>query len=141
MASVQMKCTRRCFPGANWRIVRRWPGNHLMTNCSMSKKQKILCVLCLVPYAAFAKSGSVNYSWGADALATMHDFVVTMMLYVLYICYAIASVLVIVSAFQIYIKMNTGEDGIVKSLVSLLGACLFIIGASIVLPAFFGYRI
>ena len=78
---------------------------------------------------------------GADALATMHDFVVTMMLYVLYICYSIASVLVIVSAFQIYIKMNTGEDGIVKSFLSLLGACLFIIGASIVLPAFFGYRI
>ena len=138
MASVQMKCTRRCFPGANWKIVRRWPGNQLKTNCSMSIKQKIVCLLILVPYAAFAKSGSVNYSWGADALATMHDFVVTMMLYVLYICY---SVLVIVSAFQIYIKMNTGEDGIVKSFLSLLGACLFIIGASIVLPAFFGYRI
>ena len=107
----------------------------------MSIKQKIVCLLIIVPYAAFAKSGSVNYSWGADALATMHDFVVTMMLYVLYICYSIASVLVIVSAFQIYIKMNTGEDGIVKSFLSLLGACLFIIGASIVLPAFFGYRI
>lgn len=121
---------------ANWKIVRRWPGNQLKTNCSMSIKQKIVCLLILVPYAAFAKSGSVNYSWGADALATMHDFVVTMMLYVLYICYSIASVLVIVSAFQIYIKMNTGEDGIVKSFLSLLGACLFIIGASIVLPAF-----
>ena len=49
----------------------------------MSKAKKILCALCLpLPYTAFAKSGSVNYSWGADALATMHDFVVTMMLYV-----------------------------------------------------------
>lgn len=107
----------------------------------MSKKQKILCTLCLIPYTVFAKSGGVNYSWGADALATMHDFVVTMMLYVLYICYAVASIFVIVSALQIYIKMNTGEEGIVKSIVSLLGACIFIIGASIVLPAFFGYRI
>lgn len=50
----------------------------------MSIKQKIVCLLILVPYAAFAKSGSVNYSWGADALATMHDFVVTMMLYVVF---------------------------------------------------------
>ena len=40
-----------------------------------------------------------------------------------------------------YSKMNTGEDGVVKSIVSLVGACLFIIGASIVFPAFFGYRI
>ena len=107
----------------------------------MSKAKKILCALCFVPYAVFAKSGSVNYSWGADALATMHDFVVTMMLYVLYICYAVASVFVVVAALQIYIKMNTGEDGVVKSIVSLVGACLFIIGASIVFPAFFGYRI
>ncbi|MCS2613111.1 DUF4134 domain-containing protein [Bacteroides fragilis] len=107
----------------------------------MSKAKKIVCALCFIPYTVLAKSGGVNYSWGADALATMHDFVVTMMLYVLYICYAIASVVVIVAALQIYIKMNTGEDGVVKSMVSLIGACLFIIGASIVFPAFFGYRI
>ena len=74
-------------------------------------------------------------------LATMHDYVVTMMLYVLYICYAFASVFAVVSALQIYIKMNTGEDGITKSITTLVGACLFIIGASIVFPAFFGYRI
>ena len=37
----------------------------------------------LLPCTVFAKSGSVNYSWGADALASMHDYVVTMMLYIL----------------------------------------------------------
>lgn len=108
----------------------------------MSKTKKILCALCsIIPCSALAKSGSVNYSWGADALASMHDFVVTMMLYVLYFCYAVATILAIVSALQIYIKMNTGEDGITKSIVALFGACLFIIGASIVFPAFFGYRV
>ena len=104
----------------------------------MSKAKKILCALCLpFPYTTFAKSGSVNYSWGADALATMHDFVVTMMLYVQYICCAIAGVYVIVSVCQIYIKMNTGEDGITKSIMT----CLFLIGAFYVFPVFFGYRI
>ena len=96
----------------------------------MSKAKKILCALCLpLPYTAFAKSGSVNYSWGADALATMQ-----------YICCAIAGVYVIVSVCQIYIKMNTGEDGITKSIMTLVGACLFLIGAFYVFPAFFGYR-
>ena len=47
----------------------------------------------------------------------------------------------VISALQIYIKWNTGEDGIVKSILMLFGACMFIIGASIVFPAFFGYRI
>ena len=32
---------------------------------------------------ASAKCGSVDYTQGADALAMMHDYVVTMMLYVL----------------------------------------------------------
>ena len=108
----------------------------------MSKAKKILCALCFsLPYTAFAKSGSVNYSWGADALATMHDYVVTMMLYIQVICYAIAGICVIVSICQIYIKMNTGEDGITKSIMTLVGACLFLIGAFYAFPAFFGYRI
>ena len=34
-----------------------------------------------IPIRASAKCGGVNYSWGADALASMHDYVVTMMLY------------------------------------------------------------
>ena len=91
------------------------------------KTKKTVCALLMltVPCFAFAKSGAVNYSWGADALATMHDFVVTMMLYVQYICCTIAGVYVIVSVCQIYIKMNTGEDGITKSIMTLVGACLF----------------
>ena len=72
----------------------------------MPRTRKILCLLCLIPSAAMAKSGSGKLQTGVrDALATMHDFVVTMMLYVLYVCYAIASVFVVVSALQIYIKM------------------------------------
>jgi|GEM_PF-54633 len=92
----------------------------------------ILSALCtLLPCSVFAKSGGVNYSWGADALASMHDYVVTMMLYVQYIIYAVAGGFAVIAAFQIYIKMNTGEDGITKHILTLVGACLFIIGATI----------
>ena len=97
--------------------------------------------MCAAPQTISAKCGGVDYSWGADALAQMHDYVVTMMLYVLYLTYAIAAIMVVISALQIYIKMNTGEDGITKSIMMLIGACLFMIGASIVFPSFFGYRI
>ena len=108
----------------------------------MSKAKKILCAVCLtLPYTVSAKSGSVNYSWGADALATMHDYVVTMMFYVQALCCAITGICVIVSGFQIYVKMNTGEEGVTKSIITLVGACLFLIGAFFVFPAFFGYRI
>lgn len=109
----------------------------------MRRIKKAISVLfgTAIPFAAYAKGGSVDYSWGADALATMHDYVITLALYVLYLCYAIAAIMAVISAIQIYIKINMGEDGVIKSIVTLVGACLFIIGASIVLPAFFGYRI
>ena len=88
-----------------------------------------------------AKCGGADYSWGADALAMMHDYIVTMMLYVLYIAYAVAGVVVVVASLQIYIKMNTGEEGIIKQIMMVVGACIFLISAAIVLPAMFGYRI
>lgn len=103
--------------------------------------QSLVALALLCADTAAAKCGGVDYSWGADALARQHDFVVTMMLYVQYICCTIAGVYVIVSVCQIYIKMNTGEDGITKSIMTLVGACLFLIGAFYVFPAFFGYRI
>ena len=60
-----------------------------------------------VSQTASAKSGAVDYSWGADGLAEATSFVGTMMIYTVDILYAVAAIMVIVSALQIYIKMNT----------------------------------
>ena len=109
----------------------------------MSKTRSAFLSLyaALTPALASAKCGNVDYSWGADALASAHDYAVTMMLSIVYLCYAVAGIVVIVSALQIYIKMNTGEEGVKKNIMMLVGACLFLIGATIVFPAFFGYQI
>ena len=117
-----------------------------MTAVSISRRQRLapllLCVLgLLAAQLASAKSGGVDYSWGAGALAKAHDYTVTMMLYVLYVCYAVGSVMAIISALLIYFKMQYHEGEVVKNILTLLGAILFIIGASVVFPAFFGYRI
>lgn len=47
--------------------------------------QSLVALALLCAETAAAKCGGVDYSWGADALARQHDFVVTMMLYVLYL--------------------------------------------------------
>lgn len=88
-----------------------------------------------------AKCGGVDYSWGADGLAKAHDFVITMLLYIVYLSYAIAGIVAVIASLQIYIKMNVGEEGIKKEIMMVVGAILFIIGASIFLPALFGYQI
>ena len=111
-----------------------------MTKCKWTRTLTALASLPVTQLAQ-AKSGSVDYSWGAEALATMHDFVVTMMLYTLYVIDALACIVVIYSSLQIYIKINAGDETFKKDCMMLVGACLFFIGASIVFPAFFGYRI
>ena len=93
-----------------------------------------------VSQTASAKSGAVDYSWGADGLAEATSFVGTMMIYTVDILYAVAAIMVIVSALQIYIKMNNHEGDITKSIMMLAGGILFMIGAMIVMPAFFGYQ-
>ncbi len=50
-------------------------------SCRTRKLTSLLLGVCAA-LPASAKCGGVDYSWGADALALMHDFVVTMMLYV-----------------------------------------------------------
>ena len=91
--------------------------------------------------SASAKCGNVDYSWGADALAKMHDYIVTMMLYTVYLCYAIGAIVAVYASMQIFIKMTSGEDGITKEIMMLIGAILFLTGAPIVFPSFFGYNL
>ena len=88
----------------------------------------LLAVLCIQDVSA--RCGSVDYSWGADGLAEATAFVGTMMIYTV----------VIVAALQIGIKMNYHEGDITKSMMMLFGGILFMIGASIVMPALFGYQ-
>ena len=94
----------------------------------------LIGVMLFQPMLASAKCG-------ADALSNAHDITVTMMLYVVYLVYAIAAIVAIIGALQIYIKMNTGEGDVTKSIMMLIGACLFMIGTTILFPAFFGYNI
>ena len=101
----------------------------------------MLGIMLLQPISSAAKCGGVDYSWGTDALANAHDYTVTMMLYVVYLAYAIAAIVAIIGALQIYFKMTTGEGDVTKSIMILVGACLFMIGAFILFPAFFGYNI
>lgn len=91
--------------------------------------------------AVTVSNGGVNYSLTVQALAEMTEEVVLTMGYVVGLLYAIASLLAIYNATVIYIKMQAGEEGFTKSVMMLIGAILFLIGATIVMPAFFGYSV
>ena len=62
-------------------------------------------------------------------------------LYNLYFGYAIAAIVAGFVNLLLYIKMNVGEEGVTKEILFLVGACIFLISASILFPSFFGYQI
>ena len=103
-------------------------------------------LLATLPMAAgspdsWAGYGTVDYSWGSQTLQSAHNYAIAVLAGSVGILYAGCAVLSIVSALQIYIKMNTGEGEIQKSILYLVGGILFMIGATWVLPSFFGYQL
>lgn len=91
-------------------------------------------------FAVVVSNGGTNYSLTAQALAEMTDEMVLTMGYVVGLLYAVASLLAIYNATVIYIKLQTGDGGFVKAVLMMIGAVMFLIAATIVLPSFFGYH-
>lgn len=51
---------------------------------------------------------------------------------------AIAAVIVLVGAFNVYFKMQNGDQDVKKKIMMTVGSCIFLIAAAKALPAFFG---
>lgn len=105
------------------------------------KSRYVLTFLFIIfPLLVSADCGSTDYSGSMGRLYNMVEYVLVMCVMTMRLMYAIASVLAIYSATGIYIKLQAGEDGFTKSIIVLVGSCLFLIAATIVMPAFFGFN-
>lgn len=93
-----------------------------------------------ISLTASASCGTTDYSGSSGRLYNMVVYVVAMCSVTVQLLYAIAAILSIYSATSIYIKLQAGEEGFTKSVMVLVGSCLFMIGATIVMPAFFGFQ-
>lgn len=104
------------------------------------KTYLLLCAMLFLAQPLLANCGTTDYSGNSGRLYNMVVFILTCCTAVLYLLYAIAALLSIYSATSIYIKMQAGEEGFTKSVIVLVGSCLFLLVATIVLPAFFGFQ-
>ncbi len=52
--------------------------------------------------------------------------------------YAVAGVVAVIGAFVIFFKMNNEDQDLKKSIMLVVGACIFLVSAASALPAFFG---
>lgn len=104
----------------------------------MEKNILLSVLLLFLPAFVFAEGGTTDYSMGSRALVDMNVQVVAFATIVLRLVYIIASILAIISATNIYIKLQSGNQDFIRSVFILFGSCIYIVIATIVLPKFFG---
>lgn len=104
-----------------------------------SGRLKMLSLMLLVETtAALAQNAAGDYTAGTTALGTVTTEIAKYVPYVVKLCYAIAGVVAIVGAISVYIKMNNEEQDVKKSIMMIVGACIFLVAAAQALPLFFG---
>ena len=97
-----------------------------------SGRLKMLSLMLLVgTTAALAQNAAGDYTAGTTALGTVTTEIAKYVPYVV-------GVVAIVGAISVYIKMNNEEQDVKKSIMMIVGACIFLVAAAQALPLFFG---
>lgn len=99
---------------------------------------QMVMMMLMAGTVAFAQNSAGGYDAGTTALGTVTTEIAKYIPVVVKLCYAIAGVVAVVGAISVYIKMNNEEQDVKKSIMMIVGACIFLIAAAQALPLFFG---
>ena len=92
----------------------------------------LLLVICAVSVEAQSMDS------GVKAISTASDSIKKYLPVVVKLIYVIAGIVAVLGAISVYIKMNNEEQDVKKSIMMIVGACIFLIAAAQALPLFFG---
>ncbi|MBP9984054.1 MAG: DUF4134 domain-containing protein [Prevotella sp.] len=106
--------------------------------CSSQRLKTMALMLAIGTTATFAQNAAGDYTAGTTALSEVTTQITKYIPYVVKLVYAIAGVVAVVGAISVYIKMNNEEQDVKKSIMMIVGACLFLVAAAQALPLFFG---
>ncbi|WP_373274244.1 DUF4134 domain-containing protein [Prevotella histicola] len=92
----------------------------------------LLLVICTVSVEAQSMES------GVKAISTASDSIKKYIPVVTKLIYVIAGVIGVVGIISVYIKMNNEDQDVKKSIMMIVGACIFLIAAAQALPLFLG---
>ena len=101
----------------------------------VTKKVLMLAAVCLV---AVSSTYAQDTAAGTAALTQVTSEIGKYVPIVQKLIYAIAGVVAVIGAISVYIKMNNEEQDVKKSIMMIVGACIFLVAAATALPGFFG---
>jgi len=94
-------------------------------------KKTILSLLMLATTRLAMAQGAIGIDAASSELITYVDPVANMIL-------IIGAVVGLIGGVRVYIKWNSGDQDVQKSIMGWFGACLFLVAVGIVIKAFFG---
>lgn len=95
--------------------------------------------MCMVMMGFMVVGYAQDTSSGTAALTQVTSDIAKYIPIVQKLIYAIAGVVAVVGAISVYIKMNNEEQDVKKSIMLIIGSCIFLVAAATALPGFFGY--
>ena len=94
-------------------------------------KRAFLLVLGITAALAANAQGAAGIDAGTSELATYFDPIGNLIL-------AIGAVVGLIGGVRVYIKWNTGDNDVQKSIMGWMGSCIFLMLVGTVIKAFFG---
>lgn len=95
------------------------------------KRVKAIILLSIVSIRLAMAQGAIGIDAASSELITYVDPVANMILIV-------GAIVGLIGGVRVYIKWNSGDQDVQKSIMGWFGSCLFLIVVGIVIKAFFG---
>lgn len=100
---------------------------------TMMRLLPAICMILFASISCFAADGGAGasvFNTIANEIARYEDGVKSLI-------YAIAAIIALVGAFNIYHKMTNGDQDVKKTVMLVLGGCIALVAMAEALPAFF----
>lgn len=112
--------------------------NSVLTFVKSENFIRLAIVAIIIGCVAFDGFAAPDASAGTTALSTVEDEIKKYVPGVKNLLMAIAAVISLVGAFNVYHKMTNGDQDVKKTIMLTLGGCVAMIALSQALPTFFG---
>ena len=104
------------------------------------QRERLMMLVVMMFVCVGVSFAAVDVAAGQSAMTEVTSGIAAYIPFVRKLIYSIAAVVAIVGAISVYVKMNNEEQDVKKSIMMIVGACIFLIAAATALPYFFGYQ-
>ena len=105
----------------------------------LNQRERLVMLVVMLTVCVGVSFATVDVSAGQNAMTEVTSGIAAYIPFVRKLIYSIAAIVAIVGAISVYVKMNNEEQDVKKSIMMIVGACMFLSAAATALPYFFGY--